>query len=325
MGRPVAEIEGKSVYDLLPNEAGRYYEDDREVLVSGKPKLKIIERLQSASGEIKWVQTDKVPYRDETGNVIGIIVISVDITERVQSQDELSRKNAEIELFTNAVSHDLKSPLVTIKAFVGYLEKDLQDPVARAKDLGYIHGAADKMGRLLDDLLALARVGHMPNSPVEVPLQDVVREARLLVAGQIAERGAQVEVTKDPVILHGDRPRLVELFQNLLDNAVKFLGDQPAPRIEIGAERDGEEIAIFVRDNGKGIAPGDHPKLFGLFKKLDEHTPGSGIGLAMVRRIVEAHGGKISALSDGPGKGATFRFTLKKTILLPSTKKPCIL
>ena len=325
MGRPVAEIEGKSLYDLLPNEAGRYYEDDREVLVSGKPKLKIIERLQSASGEIKWVQTDKVPYRDEKGNVIGIIVISVDITERVQSQDELSRKNAEIELFTNAVSHDLKSPLVTIKTFLGYLEKDLQDPVALAKDLGYIHGAADKMGRLLDDLLALARVGHMPNSPVEVPLQDVVWEARLLVAGQIAERGAQVEVTKDPVILYGDRPRLVELFQNLLDNAVKFMGDQPDPRIEIGAEREGGEIVLFVRDNGKGVDPRHRSKLFGLFEKLDPHTPGSGIGLAMVRRIVEAHGGKIRALSDGPGKGTTFRFTLKKTILLPSTKKPCIL
>ena len=185
--------------------------------------------------------------------------------------------------------------------------------MAIAKDLGYIQGAVDKMESLLNELLALARVGHMPNSPVEVPLQDVVREAQLLVAGQIAERGVRVEITSEPVVLCGDRPRLVELFQNLIDNAVKFLGDQPVPRIEIGAEQEAGEIVLFVRDNGKGIDPRHRSKLFGLFEKLDPHTPGSGIGLAMVRRIVEAHDGKIQAQSDGLGKGSTFRFTLAKT------------
>ena len=236
-----------------------------------------------------------------------------DITAQMYAKEELRKKNAELEEFTNTVSHDLKSPLVTIKTFLGYLEKDLDDPVAIAKDLGYIHGAADKMESLLNELLALARVGHMPNSPVEVPLQDVVREAQLLVAGQIAERGVRVEITSEPVVLCGDRPRLVELFQNLIDNAVKFLGDQPVPRIEIGAEQEAGEIVLFVRDNGKGIDPRHRSKLFGLFEKLDPHTPGSGIGLAMVRRIVEAHDGKIQAQSDGLGKGSTFRFTLAKT------------
>ena len=150
-------------------------------------------------------------------------------------------------------------------------------------------------------------------------------EAQLLVAGQIAARGVRVEVTGDPVMLHGDRARLVEVFQNLLDNAVKFLSGQPDPRIQIGAEQEGGETVLFVRDNGKGIATGDLTKLFGLFNKLDEHVPGSGIGLAMVRRIVEAHGGKIEAYSDGPGKGTTFRFTLEKTFILPSSPKLCIL
>jgi signal transduction histidine kinase len=160
---------------------------------------------------------------------------------------------------------------------------------------------------------------------VDVPLQEIVREARRLVAGQIAERGVRVEVTSEPIVLHGDRPRLVEVFQNLLDNAVKFLGDQPEPRIEIGAVQEGGEVVLFVRDNGKGIDPRHRSKLFGLFEKLDPRTPGSGIGLAMVRRIVEAHGGTIQAQSDGPGKGSTFRFTLAKTFLLPSTSKLCIL
>jgi len=235
-----------------------------------------------------------------------------DITERKRVEEELSRKNADLELFTTAVSHDLKSPLVTIETFLGYLEKDLGDPVARAKDLGYIHGATDKMKRLLDDLLALARIGHLRNEPVVLPLQEVVREALGIVAGQIAERGAHVGITSEPVLLHGDHHQLVAVFQNLLDNAVKFLGDQPDPRIEVGAETEDGEIVLFVRDNGKGVAPCDQPKIFGMFQKLDAQTPGSGIGLAMARRIIEAHGGSIEAQSDGPGKGTTFRFTLAR-------------
>ena len=249
------------------------------------------------------------------GTQIGRVWSFRDITERTRVQEDLRNKNADMQRFTNTVSHDLKSPLVTIKTFLGYLEKDLGDPAATAKDLGYIHGAGDKMERLLDELLALARIGHMRSTPVEVTLQEIAQEALGLVAGQIAERGVRVEVTSEPVILHGDRPRLLEVFQNLLDNAVKFLGDQPDPRIEVGAETKDGKIVLFVRDNGKGIDPRHKAKLFGLFEKLDPHTSGSGIGLAMARRIIEAHGGSIEAQSDGPGMGSTFRFTLANTEL----------
>ena len=183
------------------------------------------------------------------------------------------------------------------------------------KDLAYIHGAADKMERLLNELLEFVRIGHARNAPEAVPLQEIVKEATELVAGQIAKRHVRIEITRDPVWLHGDRVRLVEVFQNLLDNAVKFLGDQPDPRIEVGAETEGGEVVLFVRDNGKGIDLRHSARLFGLFEKLDPNTPGSGIGLAMVRRIIEAHGGKIRAESAGPGKGTTFRFTLAKTEL----------
>ena len=312
MGMAVAEIEGRSAYDLLPGEAEHYYEDDREVLASGKPKLNIIERLQTSSGETRWVQTDKVPYRDETGSVIGVIVISTDITELIQAQEELSRKNAEIESFTNAVSHDLKSPLVTIKTFLGYLEQDLKANKAEsvAKDLGFIHGAADKMERMLAELLQIARIGHQANPPVTAALQEIVNEVLDILAGQIAVGGVEVDVTEKPVWLTGDRDRLVEIFQNLVDNALKFLGDQPQPRIEIGAEQEGGEVVLFVRDNGKGIDPLHHDRVFGLFEKLDTHAPGSGLGLALVRRIVELHGGRIWVESEGLGHGATFRFTL---------------
>jgi signal transduction histidine kinase len=136
-----------------------------------------------------------------------------------------------------------------------------------------------------------------------------------LVAGQIAERGVHVEITREPVWLYGERQRLVQLFQNLMDNAVKFMSDQPAPRIEIGAEQEEGDIVLFVRDNGMGIDPRHRAKLFGLFEKLDTNMPGSGIGLTTVQRIVKLHGGKIDAQSDGPGQGTTFRFTLAKSFL----------
>ncbi|MBI4917022.1 MAG: GAF domain-containing protein [Acidobacteria bacterium] len=232
-----------------------------------------------------------------------------------QRDQELQARNDELVRFTYAVSHDLKSPLVTIKTFLGYLVQDLagSDPAPVEKDMHYLHAATEKMSRLLDELLELSRVGRTMNPSVEAPLQAIVNEAVDLVAGQIAERGVQLQVTDEPILLFGDRPRLVEVFQNLVDNAVKFMGDQPAPRVEIGFEESGGETVFFVRDTGKGIDPRHRTKLFGLFEKLDPGSDGTGIGLALVKRIVELHGGRIWAESEGIGRGATFRFTLAGT------------
>ena len=232
-----------------------------------------------------------------------------------KSAQELQERNDELGRFTYTASHDLKSPLVTIKAFLTYLESDTRhhDTAAVKKDLEFIYGAVEKMGQLLDELLHLARVGHKMNPPEEVPLQVLVKEVLGLVAGSIAGRGVEVVVTKEPVMLFGDRMRLMEVFQNLVDNAIKFMGDQKKPCVEIGVETAGAETVFFVRDNGMGIEPRYQPKVFGLFEKYDPGVKGTGIGLALVKRIVEVHGGKIWVESAGIGHGATFRFTLAKT------------
>ena len=231
------------------------------------------------------------------------------------SENELRQRNDELSRFTYSVSHDLKSPLVTIQTFLGYLEQDLlkPDPGAVEKDFGFIRGAAQKMSRLLDELLELSRVGRTMNLLEDVTLKALVEEALALVAGRVAARGARIEVTTEPIIIHGDRVRLVELFQNLFDNAVKFMGNQPSPLVEIAVETSGAEVEIIVQDNGVGIDPRHLGKLFGLFEKLDPKSEGTGIGLALVRRIVEAHGGSIRAESGGLGQGARFRFTLAGT------------
>jgi len=181
------------------------------------------------------------------------------------------------------------------------------------KDLGYIRNAADKIGCLLDELRRFWRVGRIMNPSEEVPLQAIVKEALDLVAGRITARGVRVDLTEEPVVLYGDRTRLVEIFLNLVDNAAKFMGDEPVPRVEIGVEQAGGELVLHVRDNGIGIGPEFQPLVFGLFHKLDPGSEGEGIGLALVQRIVELHGGRIWVESEGLGKGTTFRFTLAKT------------
>ncbi len=263
------------------------------------------------------VEVTAAPFWDQGGPAIHVVLR--DVTERKRaeqalraSETELRQRHDELTRFTYTVSHDLKSPLVTIQTFVGYLEEDLanNDRPGIDKDLGFIRNAAQKMSRLLDELLMLSRVGRYVNPAEELSLQEIVRESLSLVAGQIAERGAKVELTDAPLVLRGDRDRLIQAFQNLVDNAVKFMGEQPEPRIEIGIEGSQDEPVVFVRDNGMGIDARHISKVFDLFAQLDPQRGGTGIGLPLVRRIVETHGGRISVQSEGPGRGSCFRITL---------------
>ena len=335
----IMEVDGNKVYtwansaglqffgeDVIGKEADFYFEGEQDTygtvkpLFNGDESVIYVESWQRRrDGEKRLLAWWCRVLKDDSGRVTGALSSARDITARELAEEairqrakELQEKNDELIRFTYTVSHDLKSPLVTIRTFLGYLEQDIRKPDSGEmdKDLTYIRNAADRMSRLLDELLELSRIGRKVNPPVEVPLEDLVKEALDLVAGRIVKRGVTVEVTKEPILLFGDRRRLVEVFQNLVDNAVKFMGREPAPRVEIGVERVGGETVLFVRDNGIGIDPRYQPKLFGLFEKLDPSTEGTGIGLALVKRIVEVHGGRIWVESEGPGKGTTFRFTV---------------
>jgi len=168
------------------------------------------------------------------------------------------------------------------------------------------------MQRLLSELLELSRIGRMMNPSVVVDFSHLANEAVELVNEQIRVRGVHVTIDRDLPSIKGDRARLLEVVQNLVDNAVKFMGIQPEPCIEIGQagiDPEGKPI-LFVQDNGIGIDPQYHERIFGLFNKLDAQTEGTGIGLALVKRIVEVHGGRIWVESEGAGKGTRFLFTL---------------
>ncbi len=248
-----------------------------------------------------------------------VISMALDVTERrqaeaalVRSSCELRDKNAELERFLYTISHDLKSPVVTIRTFLGYLSQDMESGMAERveKDLHYMRAAADKMAQLINEVLELSRIGRVVLPPEHIALCALVDETLSSVAGTIAERGVQANVDVPDLSLFGDRIRLAEIWQNLVENAVKFMGDQKAPRIDIGVLRQGEETVFFVRDNGMGIDPRFKSKVFGLFEKIDAKAEGTGVGLAIVKRIVELYGGRIWVESAGPGQGAAFYFTL---------------
>lgn len=257
-----------------------------------------------------------VPLFSE-GIISGVIVSFDDITKRKEAEEELQKRNAEIEQFIYNVSHDLRSPLVTVKTFMEYLENDMVegDQARVSEDLQFIHNAANKMKLMLDELLEMSRIGSVITPPVQVLLMDVVNEALDALAGVINERKVDIHLPETDLMLFGERPRLCQIWQNLIENAIKYSRDDSTPCIELGVKILNDETIFFVKDNGKGVDPQYHSKIFGIFEKLNPDSPGAGIGLSMVQRIVDKCGGRIWVESAGSDQGSCFLFTLPKAVV----------
>ena len=226
---------------------------------------------------------------------------------------ELEQRNAELERLAYTLSHELKSPLITIRGFLGYLREDaIKGDLPRIeRDMRRITDGTEKMLRLINELVELMSVGRLIHSPRDLSLREVVLETVDLVREKLERNRISVHIAEDLPHLYGDYKRLLEVFQNLFENAIKFMGSQPNPRIEVGQRISADSEPVFyVRDNGIGIEPRFHERVFGIFHKLDIASEGTGIGLALVKRIIEVHGGKIWIESEGNGTGAAFCFTL---------------
>jgi PAS domain S-box-containing protein len=306
---------GKSIRDIFPSVADQMAFAIERVLRSGQ--IHAFEYTLMQGSETRTFEA-RVTYLSP--DTVLAIIRDVSVQKWIQGEredliTELERKNAELERFTYTVSHDLKSPLITIKGFLGFLLEDTKAGNLQRldTDIQRISDAADKMQLLLNDLLELSRIGRLMNEPQSIDLNEMIAEVLELLHGRI-QGGAlpvRVSVAENLPRIYGDRPRLFEVLQNLVDNAAKFMGDQPNPCIEIGQAgiAAGETPIFFVRDNGIGIDPKFKDRIFGLFDKLDPRTGGTGIGLALAKRIIEVHGGRIWVDSE-PGKGATFFFTI---------------
>ncbi len=256
------------------------------------------------------------PVETEEGTFV--LAAIVDITERKRTEEalhravkELEQKNNELAQFVYTVSHDLKSPLVTMTGFLGLLKEDLaqQRESDVQESLEHIENAVQRMTKLIHDLLQLSRVGQLQIERQEVDVAALVRE----IGGDLEERltrvGAVLEIQDDMPPVCADRARLAEVFDNLLTNAIKYGCQGPEPKITVGGRIETGEIHYFVGDNGPGIAPQYQKKIFGLFQRLDSRQEGTGMGLAIVTRIMESHGGR-AWVESGAGYGATFWLSL---------------
>jgi signal transduction histidine kinase len=325
---PVDEVIGRTYGELhSPGEEAEFAEKMDEVFKTGKSALH--EHISRRDG--RYILRSFSPVEDTEGRVTAVTVVSKDITvlkeaekERKRLINELEAKNTELERFTYTISHDLRSPLITIRGFATILREDLVEQ-GKTEDmengLERIETAAAKMDLLLNDTLQLSRIGRVANPREDVPFGEIVKGALEQTAEQIKSSGVEVSVADGFPTVHVDRMRIEEVLVNLITNSIRYRGDQPSPKIDLGyrvereVEIEGENkgTVFFVKDNGIGIEKSQHEKVFELFYRLDRSSGGTGAGLAIVKRIIEVHGGRIwieSEKDKGKGKGCTVCFTL---------------
>jgi len=250
--------------------------------------------------------------RDDQGILIGYAKIMSDETARKQLQDSLTESNTALEQFAYVASHDLQEPLRTMTAYSQLLTNKYQDRLdADANQfLSFLVSASARMSALVQDLLSYARIATELERPSSIALDEDLEAALTHLDQAVKESGAVI--THDPMpTVPVDRGQMVRLFQNLIGNAVKYRKQNEAPKIHVTADQRGAEWVISITDNGIGFDPKFASAIFAPFKRLHtaEEYPGSGVGLAICRRIVEAHRGRIWAESQ-PGEGTTFHFTL---------------
>jgi PAS domain S-box-containing protein len=255
---------------------------------------------------------------DRRGKVIGMQVVANDITERKEAEaalarqaEELARSNTELQQFAYVASHDLQEPLRMMASFAQLLAKGYKGQLDADADefIDYIVDGAAHMQQLINDLLSYARVGSRGKDFAPTDCAAVLRTVCVNLRAAIEESGAVIVADPLPTVM-ADETQLVQLFQNLLGNAIKFRGEK-SPIISIGAERRGDDWLFRLRDNGIGIEPQYVERIFLIFQRLHGRSryPGTGIGLAIAKKIVERHAGRIWVESE-PGKGSTFCFTL---------------
>ena len=328
------ELIGRSMLKLTVNPDGGVNHVRGTLESEGRYSFETMHRRKDGSTMVLEINASVVDY----GGKKAIISINRDVTRRSRHEQELARhreqlegqvrertaqleavnesleaKIQELERFAYTVSHDLRSPLMTISGFVSLLERDLQTGnVERVEhDKSRIRSGVESMGRLLDDLLRISRAGTVLSDQHTVPLGEPARRAVQLATAQQNDPKIDIVIESDLPTAHADPGRLQQVFQNLVENAVKYMGDQNEPRIRIASRQDQTETVVFVQDNGMGIDPVDHGKIFEVFERLDsDRSTGSGIGLAVVQRIIEAHKGRVWVESAGRGQGSTFCFVL---------------
>jgi PAS domain S-box-containing protein len=326
-----SEAVGKTDFDFfLPEHAQQAFEDEQQIVRTGEPLVGREEKETWPDGSLTWVSTTKMPLRDKAGKIIGTFGLSRDISDRKHAEEaldlrtqELQRSNTELEHFAYAASHDLQEPLRMIASYLQLLVKRCQEALTpEGKEfIGFAVDGAKRMQNLINDLLLYSRVGRHGKAFATVNCAEPIGQALENLTVAIEDSQAVITMDEMPEVF-GDLTQLTQLYQNLVGNALKFRGPK-RPEIHIGAElrrtagkgrkKGTEEWVFWVKDNGIGIEPQYFERIFVIFQRLHtrEKYPGTGIGLALCKRIIERHGGRIWLESEAE-RGSTFYFTLGK-------------
>jgi PAS domain S-box-containing protein len=322
------QLEGYSKEEIIGKHFSRFYTVTDAA--HGKPEVDL--RVAASQGRFEdeswrirkdgsryWGSVVLTALRDDNGKVNGFVKITRDLTTRKQAEDQikryaedLQRSNQELEHFAYVASHDLQEPLRTISSFSQLLARRYKGKLDSDADefIGFIVDGATRMQTLISDLLAFSRVGTRGNPFLPVAGADVVRAAMENLEFSIAESGAVITCDPLPTVI-ADQRQLTQLFQNLFGNAIKFRQAQEVPRIHVSATCQDSNWHFTVSDNGIGIDPQFFERIFIIFQRLHgrEEYPGTGIGLAICKKIIERHHGRIWVESE-PHKGSTFHFTI---------------
>jgi chemotaxis family two-component system sensor kinase Cph1 len=293
--------------------------------VARRQHCKIIIKNYRKDGTAFWNDLVVSPVTDDAGEVTHFVGLQLDITHRItyeeqlkRSQKSLERSNKELEQFTYAASHDLQEPLRMISSYLQLIRDRYHDKLDEDGET-FIHFAtegAERMQALVNDLLLLSRIRTTARGFKTESLESILDDTLANLQTAIQDSGAVV--THDPLpLLDVDRSQILQLFQNLISNAIKYRRSGEKPIIHVGAQKKRGNYEIFVRDNGIGIDPDYHKRIFGVFQRLHTRSeyPGTGVGLAICAKIVERHGGQIWVVSAGANgtdspSGSEFRFTL---------------
>jgi PAS domain S-box-containing protein len=313
-------IKGYQPEDIIGTHFSRFYPPD--AVQRGDPTAHLAMAIRDGrvehegfrvrkDGSHFWANVIISALRDEEGRLVGFTKVTRDLTERKRATDEVARVHAELESFSYSVSHDLRAPL---RAINGFAQALLEDHAAALNTEGQrmlhvVRDSAARLGQMIDGLLSFSRLGRqaIKRAPLDMTsiARNVVDELRLAETGETPE----VMIGELPPA-SGDGTLVRQVFANLIANAFKFSASRQGAEVRVGARQDGGETVYFVRDNGVGFDMRYADKLFAVFARLHgAEFAGTGIGLALVQRIVQRHGGRIWAES-APNTGATFSFTL---------------
>lgn len=308
-GYSISRLKEMTTRDLTPTKASHRLKQ----LDASQDSMDLgLVTYQRSDGDVRMAQLHTIPV--DQSRVFGI---AHDITALKKAEISLKLKSEEMENFVYMVSHDLKSPLVTIKTFLKMLEQDLKDDnrAMITQDLEFICGATEKVEALLEALLQLSRIGRIDSPTNILPANKLVADCLTALAGPLQQRQVETAVADMPYELNGDPLHFGQLWQNLIENAIKYMGDQALPKISIGVERQEDEAIFFIRDNGLGIAAEHHQHIFTIFTQLNRASEGTGLGLSLVKKITELYGGRIWVESQGTGHGSCFKFTLPTAMI----------